>query len=200
MPHMLPRRARIAVPQIPRTVTADISRLLAGLLAILVILATTSAPALAQAWVEQFRQVDTQQAHLRAVLPDADRYEFVSAALPHFRGYASDRLVGLAFFTNELDPKVYGYKAQFWMLVGVTPSGVITGISIDYHAEPFGYFSIDPPKYVEQFKGKSVMDPLEVGRDIDAVARATITVESATRAIRQGARQLVRQFLAESRE
>ena len=33
------------------------------------------------------------------------------------------------------------------MLVGITPNGVLTGISIDYHAEPFGYFSIDPPKY-----------------------------------------------------
>ena len=51
----------------------------------------------------------------------------------------------------------------------------------------------------EQFKGKSVLDPLQVGTDIDAVSRATITVEAATRAIRQGSRQLVRQFLSEQK-
>ena len=44
------------------------------------------------------------------------------------------------------------------------------------------------------------MDPLEVGNDIDAVSRATITVENATRAIRQGSRQLIRQFLSEAGE
>ena len=147
--------------------------------------------------VEQFRQVERQEHHLRAVLPDADSYRFVNAALPHFRAYTGDTLVGLAFFTNELDPRVYGYKAQFWMLVGMTPGGVLTGVAIDYHAEPFGYFSIDPPAWAAQFPGKSVMDTLEVGTDIDAISRATITVESATKAIRQGSRQLIRQFLSE---
>ncbi len=150
--------------------------------------------------VDQFRQVEKQERHLTSVLPDADTYSFVDAALPHFRAYKSDSLVGLAFFTNELDPKVLGYKAQFWMLVGMTPSGRLTGVAVDYHAEPFGYFSIDLPGYAAQFEGKTVMDPLEVGNDIDAVSRATITVENATRAIRQGSRQLLRQFLSEADE
>ena len=154
----------------------------------------------AQSWIDQFREVATQKRHLETVLPDADRYEFVEATLPHFRAYTGDTLIGLAFFTNELEPKVYGYKTQFWMMVGVRTSGVISGVSIDYHAEPFGYFSIDPPEYVEQFRGKSIMDPLEVGNDIDAVSRATITNESATRAIRQGSRQLLRQYLSERRK
>ena len=154
--------------------------------------------------VDQFRQVKRQEPRLREVLPDADSFAFVNAGLPHFKAYATNgrgeqTVVGLAFFTNELDPQVYGYKAQFWMLVGVTPNGVLTGVSVDYHAEPFGYFSIDPPEYSEQFKGKSILDPLQVGDDIDAVSRATITVESATRAIRRGSRQLVRQFLSEVR-
>ena len=148
--------------------------------------------------VEQFRRVERQRHHLRAVLPDAESYRFVDAALPHFRAYVGDELVGLAFFTNELDPQVVGYKAQLWMLVGMTPGGVLTGVSIDYHAEPFGYFSVDPPRFVAQFPGKSVMDPLEVGNDIDAVSRATITVEAATKSIRLGSRQLIRQFLSEN--
>lgn len=152
--------------------------------------------------IDQFRQLKRQEPRLRQVLPNADVFTFEDASLPHFKAYDEDgngkrTLIGLAFFTNELDPKVYGYKAQFWMLVGMTTNGVLTGVSIDYHAEPFGYFSIDPPEYGEQFIGKSILDPLEVGNDIDAVSRATITIEAATRAIRQGSRQLVRQFFSE---
>ena len=149
--------------------------------------------------VDQFRQLDRQEPRLRQVLPNADVFTFENASLSHFKAYAEDTngkrtLVGLAFFTNELDPKIYGYKAQVWMLVGMTTNGVLTGVSIDYHAEPFGYFSIDPPEYSEQFIGKSILDPLEVGRDIDAVSRATITGEAGTRAIRQGSRHFGRHF------
>ena len=76
-------------------------------------------------------------------------------------------------------------------------NGTITRILLFYHREPFGYFSIDLQKFSDQFANKSVLDPLIVGEDVDAIARATITVETATRGIRQGARQLVREFLAE---
>ena len=173
----------------------------AALIAVPVLVIVSTQVLLGQSTVvDQFRQVERQQHHLEAVLPEADTYDFVDATLPHFRGYRNGTLVGLAFFTNELDPKVFGYKAQFWMLVGMTPAGRLTAVAIDYHAEPFGYFSIDPPEYVAQFEDKSIMDPLEVGNDIDAVSRATITVENATRAIRQGSRQLIRQFLSEDRE
>ncbi|HIN12387.1 MAG TPA: FMN-binding protein [Acidobacteria bacterium] len=41
------------------------------------------------------------------------------------------------------------------------------------------------------------VDESTTAEDIDAVSRATITVTAATRAIRQGARLLAREFLAE---
>ena len=69
---------------------------------------TASPPVGAQTWIDRYREVETQKAHLTTVLPDAERYEFVSAALPHFRAYQGSRLIGLAFFTNELDPRING--------------------------------------------------------------------------------------------
>ncbi len=48
-----------------------------------------------------------------------------------------------------------------------------------------------------QFTGKSILDRLTVGDDIDSVTRATITVEGATRAIRKSARKIARQHLRE---
>ena len=105
-------------------------------------------------------------------------------------------MVGLAFFTTDLTPRIYAYKGRITTLVALDIGGTLVGVQVVHHYEPFGYFSIDRPEFSEQFLGKSILDPLEVGEDVDAVSRATITVEAATRAIRQGARQLVREFLA----
>ena len=73
--------------------------------------------------------------------------------------------------------------------------GVITGIIVAQHHEPYGDFSIDPPQFAAQFKGKSIRDPFKVGVDIDAVSRATITITSAVRAIRTSARRIATRLL-----
>ncbi len=83
------------------------------------------------------------------------------------------------------------------MLSGMDPGERLTRVSLVHHNEPFGYFSIGLPTFVEQFRGKSVLDRLTVGDDIDAVSRATITNNSAVRAIRNSARRMAREFLAE---
>ena len=70
--------------------------------------------------------------------------------------------------------------------------GLITGIVVTEHHEPYGNFSIDPPQFSAQFKGKDVRDRFRVGTDVDAVSRASITMGSATRAIRNSARRIAR--------
>jgi Na+-translocating ferredoxin:NAD+ oxidoreductase RnfG subunit len=81
------------------------------------------------------------------------------------------------------------------MLVGLGLDGRITGVIVVEHNEPFGDFSIEPPVFAAQFLGKDIRDPFKVGSDIDAVTRATITVTSATRAVRNSARRIARAFL-----
>jgi hypothetical protein len=49
-----------------------------------------------------------------------------------------------------------------------------------------------------QFKGKKVSDPFRVGGDVDAVSRASISIGSATRAIRDSARMAAKQLLPEA--
>jgi hypothetical protein len=75
-------------------------------------------------------------------------------------------------------------------------TGIITGVVVDYHSEPYGYFSVEPDNFAEQFKGKSIRDQFKVGGDIDAVSRASLSIGSATRAIRDSARMMARQFLS----
>lgn len=153
---------------------------------------------------QRFRATDDiprYEKFLREALPEAESFRFVSTGTPHYRGYragpnGAETLVGLGFFTVDFAPKVRGYKGEIWMLVGMSPGGTLIDVSIVFHNEPFGYFSIDPARFVAQFRGKSVLDKMTVGDDIDAVSRATITNNSAVRAIRDSARRMAREFLA----
>ena len=81
------------------------------------------------------------------------------------------------------------------MLVGLDTKGVLTGVVVVEHHEPYGDFSVEPPQFAAQFKGKSIREPFKVGGDIDAVSRATLSIASATRAVRDSARMMARQFL-----
>jgi transcriptional regulator of nitric oxide reductase len=81
------------------------------------------------------------------------------------------------------------------MLVGLDMRGVVAGVMVADHHEPYGYFSVDTKEFSDQFKGKSVRDPFRVGEDVQAISRATLTVSSATRAIRNSARRIATAFV-----
>lgn len=170
-----------------------------GLLAVALTLAAAAA-AIAQGVVSP-----ADERALRRLVPDADRFELHDRGARHYRAFAAPedgavpRLIALAFFTTDLAPRIYAYKGRIESLVAMDPGGRLIGVEVAHHYEPFGYFSIDLPGFTPQFEGRSILDPLEVGGEIDAVSRATITMEAATRAIRQGARRLARDFLAEQR-
>ena len=172
-------------------------------LAVIVVLAGIPTAALAQRW-RAVDDIPRYEPYLREALPGAETFRFIDRGTPHYRGYrpgpnGEDTLVGLGFFTVDFARDVRGYKGEIWMLVGMAPSGVLLDVSIVYHSEPFGYFSIDLPEFIEQFRGKSVPAPMTVGDDIDAVSRATITNNAAVRSIRDSARRMAREFLAARR-
>ena len=93
------------------------------------------------------------------------------------------------------NPQEHGYHGPMHILVGMDMTGVLTGAVVAYNSEPYGYFSVEPPKFAAQFKGKSIRDPFRVGGDIDAVSRASISISSAARAIRDSSRMVARQLL-----
>jgi len=105
-------------------------------------------------------------------------------------------LLGLAFWTTELEPLERGFDGPIKMLVGLNLGGEITGVIVTDHREPYGYFSVDLPEFPKQFEGKSIRDAFKVGVDLDAISRATISVTSASRAIRNASRKAARAHLA----
>jgi NosR/NirI family nitrous oxide reductase transcriptional regulator len=142
-------------------------------------------------------------AHLKALFPSAVAFSPLGGTPLHFKAYAVDpkskpsaEPIGVAFWTTDLVPQEHGYHGPIHMLVGMDMKGVLTGLVVDYNSEPYGYFSVDPPKFAAQFKGKSIRDQFRVGADIDAVSRASITMNSAARAVRDSSRQVARALLS----
>jgi transcriptional regulator of nitric oxide reductase len=137
------------------------------------------------------------QAHLKSLFPTAASFSAKELLpLPHFKAFAPDgKLLGLAFYTTELEPLERGYDGPVKMVVGLDTKGVLAGVVVVQHVEPFGKFSVDTPRFAQQFRGKSVRDPFKPGEDLDVVATATITINHATRAVRKSARRVAVQML-----
>lgn len=142
------------------------------------------------------------QNHLRALFPKAAAFSPHEGTPLHFKAFAADPkttpnppLLGYAFWTTDVVPSEYGYHGPIHVFVGMDLTGVLTGAIVDYDSEPYGYFSVQPPEFGAQFARKSIRAPFKVGTDVHAVSRATITISSATRAIRDSARTMAKTFL-----
>ena len=141
--------------------------------------------------------------HIQEVLPEADAFSSKEGDPPYYRAYKTDpqthrrTVVGLAFFTSDVEPRERGYEGPIKIAVGMNLQGLITRIQTVAHREPYGYFSVDLPRFADQFRGKSIADRFRLGRDIDAITRATMSIGSASRSIRKGARRILKQYLTE---
>ena len=139
---------------------------------------------------------------LKGFFPEAATFSEKQGSPPHFKVYAAaaqgeePRLLGLAWWTTELEPLERGFDGPIKMLVGMDTSGILKGIVVTEHHEPYGDFSVDTPGFAAQFKGKNIRDSFKVGEDIDAISRASISVTSASRAVRNSARRIARELLA----
>jgi NosR/NirI family transcriptional regulator, nitrous oxide reductase regulator len=142
------------------------------------------------------------EAQLRQVFPEAASFSDKQGTPPHYKAFgparsgAEPELLGLVFWTTELDPLERGYDGPIKILVGMNTQGVLTRILVTDHREPYGYFSVDLPEFAAQFENKNIRDRFRVGEDIDAISRATVSITSASRAVRNSARRAATAYLA----
>lgn len=141
------------------------------------------------------------EAHLKQLFPSAAAFSPLTGDPLHFTVYAADPKstaspppMGYAFWTTDLVPQEHGYHGPIHILVGLNLTGGLTGVVVDYDSEPYGYFSVEPSKFADQFRGKNIRDAFRVGGDVDAVSRASISIASATRAIRDSVRLAAKSF------
>jgi NosR/NirI family nitrous oxide reductase transcriptional regulator len=139
---------------------------------------------------------------LTRLFPAAAAFSPPDGSPPHVTAYRTDPRtdpaappIGFAFWTTDLVPNERGYHGPIRILVGMDTAGILAGVVVDSDTEPYGYFSIEPSQFAAQFKGKSIRDGFRVGGDIDAVSRASLSIGSATRAIRDSSRMVARALL-----
>ena len=135
------------------------------------------------------------QNNLKRLFPAATTFSPKGGDPPHFKAFNGQTLLVLAFWTTELQPLERAYDGPIKILVGMDTKGILTGVVVVEHHEPYGNFSVDTPGFAAQFRGKSIRDAFKVGVDVDAVSRATISITSSSRAIRNSARLAARQLL-----
>jgi transcriptional regulator of nitric oxide reductase len=140
-----------------------------------------------------------QLGRLRQLFPDATAFSPKAGEPPHYKVYSgqgpAQRTIGYAFWTTEVVPLERGYGGPIAILVGLEPTGRLSGVIVGDHREPYGDFSIDLQEFAAGFEGKDIRDPFKLGGDVDAVSRATITMSAAVRAIRTAARRIAREHL-----
>jgi transcriptional regulator of nitric oxide reductase len=138
---------------------------------------------------------------LARLFPEAASFSPKGGTPPHVKAFGpagsgqQAPLLGLAYWTTELEPLERGYDGPIKMLVGMDTKGILRGVIVTEHREPYGDFSVDRPEFAAQFRNKDIRDAFRVGADIDAVSRATITVTSASRAVRNSSRRIARALL-----
>ena len=135
------------------------------------------------------------QAQLKRLFPGATSFSPKQADPPHYKAMVNGATSGYAFWTTDLTPLERGYDGPIKILVGMDLDGVLTGIVVAEHKEPFGDFSIDTSGFQAQFRGKNIRDEFKVGTDIDAITRATISVTTAARSVRNSGRRIARALL-----
>jgi transcriptional regulator of nitric oxide reductase len=140
--------------------------------------------------------------YLKRLFPSAVAFSAHTGTPLHYKAYGADPKtnptappIGFVFWTTDVVPNEYGYHGPIHLIVGMDMTGILTGVYVDFNSEPYGYFSVDPPEFAAQFKGKSIRAPFRVGDDVHAVSRASISINSANRAVRDSARAIARQFL-----
>ena len=140
---------------------------------------------------------------LKRVMPAAATFSPKEGSPPHFTAYSAapagsqSIVAGWAFWTTEIEPLERGYDGPIKMLVGMDTKGILTGVLVTEDHEPYGNFSVETPAFAAQFMGKNIRDPFRVGVDVDAISRATISVSSAARAIRNSSRRVARALMTQ---
>lgn len=127
-----------------------------------------------------------EAAYLQEVAPEVIFYE--KSGIPPFYQSNSDII---AFNSYDIRPDIKGYGGPIKVLIAIDSKGIIRGIKLLEHKETRNYVHyMETPSYLSQFVGKSVSEPFEIDKDIDAISRATVSVEALARTIRETSREM----------
>jgi NosR/NirI family transcriptional regulator, nitrous oxide reductase regulator len=99
---------------------------------------------------------------LKRLFPESSRISAKEGAPPHFKvfgkraGTEGEALIGLGFWTTELEPLERGYDGPIKILVGMNTRGILAGVVVVDHHEPSGYSSVEPPAFAANLRERAL--------------------------------------------
>lgn len=177
---------------IPRTIVKTLVLMLLGIsISLHAVVANESLP-------------DELLPYRQEVMPGAATFEPAGGEVKAWQAWSESgsgergEMLGYVFLTADFPPEEIGYSGPIRVLVGMDYEGVLTGVKVLSYHESYrsirGDF-LSTEQFQPQFRGKSLTDGFEVGRDIDGVSRATITSWATARGIRNAAREVATAYL-----
>ncbi len=133
------------------------------------------------AWAETYPRAEET---IKSIFPSFQDYKIESHVLDNrelkvFTILSDKKILGWAVVLDEM-----GKIKPITFLVGIDIQGKVLGVRILEYRDMFGS-EIKRKSFLRQFQGKSLKDPVAVGRDIDAVTSATISSRAAALAVKK---------------
>ncbi len=130
------------------------------------------------AYGDQWRFFEHRYSYKLEDVLEADRFVQKKG---YWEGYRGKELVGYVFISKEWTGKLVGYSGKHMeTLIGIDTKGNITGVKLLFHSEPIVLIGLKEDNYqrfLKQYPGKSILQPLSVGKEVtmDAITGATVT-------------------------
>ena len=126
---------------------------------------------------------------LVSVLPGATRFELHLDPVSYYQGFFPDgRPAGVAFVTSRIPPQVKGFTSEISILVGMTPTGVISRLEVLHHLETPSYFRmVLDSGLLPSFLGADLKSGFP---EVDAVSGATISSQAMIQDLQTSARSV----------
>ena len=122
--------------------------------------------------------VEASDELLKYVMPSADSFSVQTGKLPYYKAYNGKKQIGICYVSSDIVPEIIGYNGPIKVLIGLYSTGKISKIKVLDHVENIIEAEKIEKKYFEnRFKGKSINDSFKVGKDVENITGATVTVE-----------------------
>ena len=92
---------------------------------------------------------------------------------------SGNKVDGYALIDHEV-----GKTEPITFLTAMTPQGVVKDVEILIYREPIGS-EVHEKRFLKQYQGKGVSDPLRVGQDIKNISGATISARSVSLGVKR---------------
>ena len=124
-------------------------------------------------------QVRTLSEPQREALQTKTGMRFPEPQYSSFIGHGKEGIEGYAVIMNEI-----GKHEYITFIVGISPKGEIRDVAVMDYRETRGW-EVKEQRFLRQFRGKSLADPIAVDRDIVNYTGATLSSHAIARGVKK---------------